>query len=231
MGELSINTIQRINELYREISKLFVANVEKAIEIGDLLLEVKRTLDYGQFTPWIEENFPFSTKTAQKWMTLALNKKELKKCLKGNKALSLTEAYAISTANALTPKAPSSTPGAAKQGIPKRTFDAAQAVWDHAPSVPLERYRVSAVGGTVLMMSPAYRNPIMVASVTCDPVPGCEEAFAQLNAGMQALFEQYYSVLEQYENGGFPLGSAPRQEKPRRGRLRNVTEGDEEDDE
>lgn len=229
MGEITVNTIQRINELYREISTLFVSSLEKAIEMGDLLLEAKRTLDHGQFTPWIEDNFPFSTKTANRWMTLALNKKDLKKLTKGNKALSLTDAYSISVANVVTPKAPPSSSGGAKQGISRRAVDAAQALWDHAPSVPLERYKVSAVGGTVLMKSPSYKNPIMVCSITCDPIPGCEDAYSQLSAGMQALFEQYYSVIESFENGGFPLGTNTSQEKPKRGRLRNVTEGDGED--
>jgi hypothetical protein len=222
MGEVSVTTVDRVNELYRDLSTLFSNSIEKAIEMGDVLLEAKNSLDHGQFKPWVEENFIFSYRTANKWMNLALNKKDVRKLIKGNKVLSLTDAYGVGVANTVTPKAESGAGTApARKGISKRDLDMASALWDQPSSVPLERYQVLAQGGTVLMKKKDVKgNPIMVCTVTADPIPGCEEAYAQLNKGLQILFEQYYAVIEQIE-----AGTGPAPEQPKRGKLRTVSEG------
>ncbi len=226
MGDVSISKIQRIKELYQELAEQFSASVFKVIELGDELLEVKDSLDHGQLKPWIEENFPFSYRTAVRYMNTALNKKDILKQLKGKKTLLLTDAYGSGVVKAASPKKESAPAGAARRGIPKELGATAQALWDRKPSVPLERFRVCARGGTVLMKTPDMRNPIMVCSVTAEPIRGCEEAYEQLNEGLQVLFEQYYATIEAFERGPSPV-AAP----ARRGRLRNVTETELDSDE
>jgi len=63
----------------------------KVLRIGDLLVQQKQKLPHGHFTKWIEENLPFTTRTAQNYMKVFLNKEHLK-----NENISLlSDAYNI----------------------------------------------------------------------------------------------------------------------------------------
>lgn len=64
------HTIQ-IRFLHGEVDRLFKMSVQKAIEIGHRLNEVKNLLPHGQLGPWIDLEFPFSRDTATKYQRLA----------------------------------------------------------------------------------------------------------------------------------------------------------------
>jgi hypothetical protein len=52
--------------------------LQKAIRIGELLTIQKRNLGHGKFTPWIKENLPFTSRTAQNYRNIYLHREKLK---------------------------------------------------------------------------------------------------------------------------------------------------------
>ena len=70
--------VKEIIELHAEIIDHFSAGLEKAIRIGELLIEQKNMLGHGEFISWIEKNLPFTDRTARNYMRLHRNKNEIK---------------------------------------------------------------------------------------------------------------------------------------------------------
>lgn len=73
--------IQRADEIQRlhdEIMGQLRTTVQKAIRIGELLTEQKADLQHGQWLPWLEENVPFSERTARNYMRVYEKRAELK---------------------------------------------------------------------------------------------------------------------------------------------------------
>lgn len=80
---------QAITRLHNELYSLFDKGLDKAIQIGELLIQQKRALPHGEWIPWIQENLPFSDQTARNYIRLYLNRNELK----SKNVLDLTTAY------------------------------------------------------------------------------------------------------------------------------------------
>lgn len=59
-----------IASLHSEIVGHLRQSLEKAMRIGELLAEQKASMAHGKFTPWIEENLPFTDRTARNYMRL-----------------------------------------------------------------------------------------------------------------------------------------------------------------
>ncbi|MQY59865.1 MAG: DUF3102 domain-containing protein [Clostridia bacterium] len=59
--------IEEISRLHSEIKTLFLNSLEKAIRIGALLEEQKKSLSHGEFTPWVIKNLPFGERTARNY--------------------------------------------------------------------------------------------------------------------------------------------------------------------
>ena len=63
---------ERINDAHREARYHASRAVERALEAGDLLLEVKSTLGHGEWLPWLAQHCPdVSRRSAQGYMRLA----------------------------------------------------------------------------------------------------------------------------------------------------------------
>lgn len=63
---------QRINAAHREAKEHAARAIERAIEAGDLLNEVKASLPHGQWLPWLSQHCPdISARTAQSYMRVA----------------------------------------------------------------------------------------------------------------------------------------------------------------
>jgi hypothetical protein len=62
---------EEIGRLCKEITEIGIRAgkdaLPKAIRIGELLVEQKAKIPHGGWLPWLEENFPYSESTAQKW--------------------------------------------------------------------------------------------------------------------------------------------------------------------
>ena len=63
--------------------------ISVAIDVGEILQEQKEELGHGDFTTWMEENLPFSVRTAQNYMRLFSEKDKLLALMPKD----LTEAY------------------------------------------------------------------------------------------------------------------------------------------
>ena len=66
--------IKKIISLHNEITESLKTSLEKAILIGQLLIEQKEKLKHGEFTSWIKENLPFTGRTARNYIKLFNNK-------------------------------------------------------------------------------------------------------------------------------------------------------------
>jgi len=60
----------RIRELHTEAHALAESAIERALEAGKLLAEVKATLPHGAFGVWVEESCGFTARTAQRYLRL-----------------------------------------------------------------------------------------------------------------------------------------------------------------
>jgi hypothetical protein len=81
--DLGITAIERsriteIASLHNEIASCLRMSVEKAIRIGELLIEQKSGLQHGEFLSWVKANLPFTDRTAQRYMELYQHRDLLK---------------------------------------------------------------------------------------------------------------------------------------------------------
>jgi len=77
MMNLSKSRTQEIIKLHEGIASSMRRSVEDAIHIGELLSKAKEELDHGAFLPWIENELPFSQKTAWNYMALHSHQNKL----------------------------------------------------------------------------------------------------------------------------------------------------------
>lgn len=78
MPNIEKSRINEIVDLHNEISGFLKMSLEKAIRIGELLIEQKASLQHGQFGQWLRDNLPFSDRTARNYMGFYNNKNLLK---------------------------------------------------------------------------------------------------------------------------------------------------------
>jgi hypothetical protein len=64
----------RVNAAHMAFVSSGQGTVEKAIDVGRLLAEVKALLHHGEWLPWIEANCEFSERTAQVYMRVFANR-------------------------------------------------------------------------------------------------------------------------------------------------------------
>lgn len=77
MSNIEKSKVQEIVTLHNEIAGHLKMSLEKAIRIGELLIEQKTSLKHGEWLPWIEANLPFSRQTADNYRRCYENKDKL----------------------------------------------------------------------------------------------------------------------------------------------------------
>jgi Protein of unknown function (DUF3102) len=84
-NKLSLSPAQEINRLhaelnqtYDELLKVSKTTTEKAIRIGDLLIQQKAKLEHGDWLLWLETNVDFTPRTAQNYIRLHEERQEFK---------------------------------------------------------------------------------------------------------------------------------------------------------
>lgn len=70
---------QEIIKKHLEFQARQLGTLHLAVEVGEMLTEQKENCDHGEFTPWLQENLPFSIRTAQKYMSVYSNKDQYEK--------------------------------------------------------------------------------------------------------------------------------------------------------
>ena len=83
--------VTQITDLHSKIISHLRQSLQKAIKIGELLTEQKKSLRHGEWGPWIKRNLPFSDQTARNYMKLHHHRDTFK--IKN--VLNLTEAYRL----------------------------------------------------------------------------------------------------------------------------------------
>lgn len=122
--------IDEINELHDGIEGRRA--LADAIQIGEKLVEVKTSLDHGQWKPWVQAHLHFNLRTAQRYMQVAAEEE----ALKSDSVTLLSEAYTfIRRKNRTTQKAENVSSGAAGEidlppanGSMARTADGCSAI-------------------------------------------------------------------------------------------------------
>lgn len=71
--------IEEIIRIHNELQKLYHSGLERAIRLGELLEEQKKNSKHGDFEGWIEENLPFSVRTARNYRMIFKNREFLKR--------------------------------------------------------------------------------------------------------------------------------------------------------
>lgn len=89
MANIQKITANEINQLHGELIGLFRQSIDKAVQIGERLTEVKKSLPHGEFTSWMKEHISFSDRTGRNYMKLFNNKD------KALEAGSISEAYRL----------------------------------------------------------------------------------------------------------------------------------------
>lgn len=83
--------IREINQLHDDINDAGRTMLDKAIRIGELLTDVKDSLDHGKWLVWLHANVEFSQQTASNYMRVFRERDKLKLLTVSN----LTDAYAL----------------------------------------------------------------------------------------------------------------------------------------
>ena len=69
----------RINKLHKECCAGMRTTLEKAIEVGKLLIAQKAKCGHGKWTSWIEKNLEFAERTARQYINCHKNQAKLKR--------------------------------------------------------------------------------------------------------------------------------------------------------
>src|SRR5258707_5120533 len=72
------STVDRINRRHRQIMEFGKRALEEAIDIGRELSDAKSSLEHGEWLPWVEDNLEFTTRTAQRYISVWDNRDQLK---------------------------------------------------------------------------------------------------------------------------------------------------------
>ena len=82
---------QEIARLHREILSSLKMTIEKAIRIGELLVQAKAELEHGQWLPWLNNNVPFGVTTAWRYAACYEHRAKFSKLENMTDALALIE--------------------------------------------------------------------------------------------------------------------------------------------
>ena len=78
MNAIEKRRVCEIISLHNEIIGHFRKGIQKAIRIGELLVKQKASLRYGEFMKWIEDNLPFTDRTARRYIMLYENRERVR---------------------------------------------------------------------------------------------------------------------------------------------------------
>jgi hypothetical protein len=84
-------SLAEIKTLHGEIENAARTSLKNAVRIGKLLGGIKSTLPHGQWLPWVENNLPFTPRTAQNYIRIFEHRAEIKY----ERVSHLTDAYLL----------------------------------------------------------------------------------------------------------------------------------------
>lgn len=103
LQKTEVTTAQEINELHAQINMLGRDALQKALRIGELLIEQRQRCKHGEWLPWLKANVQFTQKTANNYMRVYEARSKLES------VSNLAEAYRLTLPRAKPPDKPSKT--------------------------------------------------------------------------------------------------------------------------
>jgi hypothetical protein len=82
-SNITTTNAQEINEAHRLARASAETAVQHAVRCGQLLIQQRKAMKYGEFTPWVKQNCEFSQATANNYMKAAKNPNALGISLRG----------------------------------------------------------------------------------------------------------------------------------------------------
>lgn len=203
---MSLSVITRTRDeiihLHDELGGLVAKSVELVWRIGQNLREVKARLDHGQFLPWVEENLPFSHRTANNYLSV------FERYPAGlPDGMTLSQAYIEAGVKKL-----AKNEDEAEKARPEPVM-VAQRDWGkdwarlkNTPThaVPLNRYRVvvNPASRVIHALRENHHEPIPVAGILLTPKPGSEEVWAEFYELLHCATEEFLAKIEALEEEG-----------------------------
>lgn len=87
--------VQRIADEHEACCQAAQQSLAHAMRCGELLLQAKAECGHGKWQPWLRENFPGSTRTAQVYMRLAKNREMIELKTQASAPLTIDEAISV----------------------------------------------------------------------------------------------------------------------------------------
>lgn len=94
-----------IVKLHNEVMLSVKTTMDKVMQIGNLLLDIKEEIPYGEFCSYVDKNLPFSMRTAQNYMRVYLNKDKIKEIKDVSSAYAMIENKSLKKEKAEKPEA------------------------------------------------------------------------------------------------------------------------------
>lgn len=207
--EYQVESLSRTEKELRELKEKLTTTAKVglviAYEMGRRLAAVKKTLDHGQFLPWLEQNFAMTDKTAQKYMRIYEYFREKPQAVL--EELSLQEAYAIAGVNRVMRK-PRQSPEVIVMHKPRDPeAERAKMVWIfEQPTLSgklLKKHRVDNVDGSIYVYRKDVGSVIHAADIYLPKPFGMPEIdWKQAMESFVIAMELYLYKIEQYEEQG-----------------------------
>jgi len=71
---LTICKLSKLLQKFKSDCLVVSFPLKTALSLGEMLFEQKRSMRHGEFTDWIEENMPFTPRTARNYMKVYKNR-------------------------------------------------------------------------------------------------------------------------------------------------------------
>ncbi len=198
-------TEKELRELKDKLTTTAKVGLVIAYEIGRRLAAVKKTLDHGQFLPWLEQNFGFTDRTAQRYIRIYDYFRD--KPQQVLEELTLQEAYALAGVNRVMRKPPQESKVKIFHKPRDPEAERAKMVWIfEQPTVSgklLKKHRVENINGSIYVYRKDVGATIHAADIYLPKPFGMPEI--DWRDAMQSFviaMELYLLKIEQYEEQG-----------------------------
>jgi len=69
--------VREVNRLHNDIFAIMLHSIQKAIRVGELLVQLKIRVGHGNWRRWIEGNLKFSHRTARRYLYIFQNREKI----------------------------------------------------------------------------------------------------------------------------------------------------------
>jgi hypothetical protein len=231
-------TTTEIKKLYKqmegireEMQAVYQKSAPVIWKIGKLLVQVKNSLDHGEFTPWVEQNLPFEPRTARRYMQVFEAYKTV--TLSDLKKLSTTDVFVTAGVRKLLPapeKEVIHVAGEAEKKPVDLFFTNKKGISDNPPD-----FHVVDFIGDRLYGQRKGQPPRLIGDFYFRPPTGFPpELWLEFHANIRIACEIHFKHIEECEESGIChppksvrkfMEQARKSQRKRRSRVVKINEG------